>query len=355
MFFEVELSQMAAAGALTGSEIMYMEQGGQPVKVTPDQIATLVQGGIPASRTGTRLQLGALASGGLLKQGQFYLCTDATANDVGLILFATATSQFHIVAKSTHTDYENDIIRYNFSTDTIIWRKDTINNISVFQDLRNLSGLTIGTTCSNIALGPGVSGSIGNNCQNIEADQDAILTIGNNSSYIRVGMETEITCGTDAYDLQIGGNCSVVLGNFCTKLHIGSGSSFTGTGTGKNNVVVGTDSIVVCGQGFSDSTIGSTSELTCGEGCSKINVGSGCAITINEDNSSLLNFADNTAGTFDQPVVNKDFASGVSGNFTGATNIYIATYGVVVNNASGDPRLLYLDATNTTVNVDALA
>jgi hypothetical protein len=383
MFFEVELSQMASAGTLTGSELLYMEQNGSPVKVTPDQLGAIAPA-IPASRTGTKVQLNALVTGSLLKQGQFYKCTDATTNDVELILLAVAVNKFSVWAYSTSFEFENDEINYNFTTDAIIWRKDTVNNISVFQDLRNLSGLTIGTGCTNITLGPGVTGSIANNCRNIVADRDCVLNIGATSLYINCGVETTLTTGTDAYDLQIGGNCTVVLGNFCSKWRVGSGSSCTGSGVGKNNVTVGSDVTLICGSAFSDSIIGSSSIVTTSGDCNKIIVGSGSEVSIGVDSTNItigsncvfnclesginISIADSSTVTLGDNcsrisigfacsitagsnLANKVFGNSISDDFTSATTLYSINSGVVVLSESGEPRFLYLDATNTSVNV----
>lgn len=97
--------------------------------------------------------------------GAKYLITDATIANIDLIVEAIAVNEIHTDAKSP--DFPEDVIQYDFSTDTIKWRWDTLLDISVAQDLRNLQGLTIGTGCTNIHCDSGTTGIIDNNNSNV--------------------------------------------------------------------------------------------------------------------------------------------------------------------------------------------
>lgn len=255
-----------------------------------------------------------------LSMGHFYEIIDATTANIPLLLLAISTTSFHTDAKSP--DFPQDVIEYDFDNDIIKWRWDTITNILVAQDLRNLSNLTIGTGCTNITLGPGVTGSIGNNCRDITAARACELTIGNDSLYINLGVETIFICGTDAYDLQIGGNTTVILGNFCTKWVIGSGSTVT-VGNGNNNFVIGSDTEFVCPLVITSNAV---------------TVSSGCNIS-----------------NMEHVIINKSFLSGVSQNFTGVAvgaAIFDITYSATVQGSNdGETYITFLTGATATTQL----
>lgn len=127
MFYEVLLSQLPEAGAMTGSELLYMEQNGNPVKVAPTQL-----GNIPTARTGTKAQLNALVTANSLVAGQFYKCTDATTADATIILLAIAPNKFapqvENVADAENFylyDFTNDEMRGKIGLETLLIGTDT--------------------------------------------------------------------------------------------------------------------------------------------------------------------------------------------------------------------------------------
>lgn len=110
--------------------------------------------------------------------GKFYLITDATTANIPLMVQATSASTIGTDAKSPQ--FPQDVIQYNFLTDVILWRWDTINDNSAAQDLRNLVGVTLGSGCTNVHLGKGFTGSIGTNSTNIKSGKNNInVTIEN--------------------------------------------------------------------------------------------------------------------------------------------------------------------------------
>lgn len=113
----------------------------------------------------TYAALETLVTASELVTGAKYLITDATTANIQLIVEAIAINKIHTDAKSP--DFPQDVIQYDFTNDIITWRWDTLLDISVAQDLRNLQNLTIGTGGSNIHCGSGTTGIIGNNATNL--------------------------------------------------------------------------------------------------------------------------------------------------------------------------------------------
>lgn len=113
---KVKVANLPAAGDLTGDELLYMEQDSNPVKVTPTQLST-ISSAIPASRTGTKVELNAMVAASSLLTGQLYKCTDATASDVDIILLAIDVNKFSVWVEKAD-DTENFYL-YDFASDTM--------------------------------------------------------------------------------------------------------------------------------------------------------------------------------------------------------------------------------------------
>lgn len=293
---QVTVAQLPAATPLTGIELMYGEQGGNPVKVTTSQIAVLAQGAIPAARTKTRAEILALRTASGLASGQFYLCTDATTADQQLILLATAVNEIDFRAYSP--SFEQDVIMYDIVNDVIKYRWDTISDISVYQDLRNLTGLTIGTSCVRIHLESGVTGSIGNNCTDIKVGANSTISIGANSSKIKTGANCGLTLGTGCNRIELKDEANVTLGGSCGNSTFDFQSTVTG-GDSCGNIYVGQAAeLTLTEGGCTFIYIGSAADVTLGDSCTNINIGTNSTVTLgsNASNNTIGNSCNITGG-----------------------------------------------------------
>lgn len=208
--------QLPVADSINDSDYYILQQGSTTKRVSHETVVNTIEQRDLSPIELTYAAAQALVTANELVVGAKYLITDATIANIDLIVEAIAINKIHTNAKSP--DFPQDVIQYDFSTDTIKWRWDTLLDISVAQDLRNLQGLTIGTGGTGIHTGIGTIGSIGNNCKNIV-----------------VGSET--STGTS--------NIDIIENSFNIKL--GDGSSFINTGTSSNLIL--NDGVTVLADG----------------------------------------------------------------------------------------------------------
>lgn len=242
---------------------------------------------------------------GLAEVGKKYLITNATAAQFNLEVEAIAVNQIGCDAKDPL--YPNDKVVYNFATNTITWRWDTIADISAGEDWRNSSDLQIGDNCTHIEIGANCIIAIGDNCSNIK--------IGN---------------GSGAVGSAIGDGCeNIEIGNDCTSIKIFAGSTFIKAG---NNCSI--ELLAIC-----------------------VNI----KMT---DNCSLSTIANKTLGSiklFDSAGLSAtdsivDLSAYAGADISASTFIYSVTQTKTLQlGASGLPRLIYLNGSNVLVNVDAEA
>lgn len=161
------IPQLPVATTLSGGHLLY-QQGSTTKRVADTTIINAIENRDlnPIEVTYDQLEVLVLASA--LISGAKYLITDATTANIPLIVEAVSANKIHTAAQSP--DFPQDVIQYDFTTGTrgtIKWRWDTLLDISVAQDLRNLQNLTIGTGNTNIHCDSGTTGIIGNNNTNL--------------------------------------------------------------------------------------------------------------------------------------------------------------------------------------------
>lgn len=183
------IPQLPVATTFSGGYLLY-QQGSATKRIADTTIINAIENRDlnPIEVTYDQLEVLLLASA--LIRAQNILITDATTANIPLIVEAVAINKIGTDAKSP--DFPQDVIQYDFASDTILWRWDTINDISVAQDLRNLQGLIIGTGGRNIHCGYGTQGSIGNNNINIRvgsqlSDESSLIGLIDNSFNVTVG------------------------------------------------------------------------------------------------------------------------------------------------------------------------
>lgn len=153
-----------------------------------------------------------LANDNDLKLGVKYLITNATAANINLEVEAIATNQIHCDAKDPL--YPNDKVMYNFASNVITWRWDTVRDVSAGEDWRNSNNIqipdsctriTIGVLSSNIILGEVVANiKIGDLCTNITIPIDCsnieIEDVCSNIILSEAASFKKICSGTDGYN-----------------------------------------------------------------------------------------------------------------------------------------------------------
>ena len=176
----------------SGEELPYLEKDDILMSGSPNSFSAVKAQNL-FSRSLTYTQLETLRAASNLIIGQKYLITNATAANFNLIVEAIAVNKIGCEAKDPI--YPNDVVKYNFASNVITWRWDTVNDISAGEDWRNSTDITIGANCKNINIGQNVVCTIGSGCKNIMiGDIDLSLTptptpiiIANNCSYITIG------------------------------------------------------------------------------------------------------------------------------------------------------------------------
>lgn len=121
-----------------------------------------------------------------------YLITNATAASFNLIV--TALSATAIGCDARDPLYPNDKIMYNFASNVITWRWDTVRDVSAGEDWRNSNNISIDPTCSKITIGAGCTNiTIGENCTNIDISESCTnITIPMGCDKIKVRYSTNI-------------------------------------------------------------------------------------------------------------------------------------------------------------------
>ncbi|CAB4219514.1 hypothetical protein UFOVP1615_12 [uncultured Caudovirales phage] len=235
----------------------------------------------------------------------WYKITNATSASFNLYVQAVAVNEIGCEAKDPL--YPNDKVVYNFATNTITWRWDTIADISAGEDWRNSSDLQIGDNCTHIEIGANCIIAIGDNCSNIK--------IGN---------------GSGAVGSAIGDGCeNIEIGNNCSNVKIFAGSTFINIA---NNGDV--DLFAIC----NNIKIGNNSSLSTiiSKTLSRIFLGDGVSISATNNITDLFCYA--------------------GADISASTIIYSVTQTKTMQyGASGLPRLIYLNGSNVLVNVDAEA
>lgn len=129
----------------------------------------------------------AAATAGTLTAGTFYLITDATkstnAGNVpnGIPILVQAVDGNNAFFEAQDMDFPEDSIDYNFNTDIILYRWDTINDASQYADWRHGLGITVADTFTNSHLGHGNTGAVYSIIN---------TTIGNNNSFYTLSFKT---------------------------------------------------------------------------------------------------------------------------------------------------------------------
>ncbi len=145
----------------------------------------------------TRTELQALVTASSLIVGKQYICTNATSATLTLILTAVAVNKFD--CKVSEPLYNNDVILYDFTSNVITWRWDSVNDISAGEDWRNSNDIQIGTGCSKIKIGV-----------------DCSVTIGNNSNNINIGNYCGATLFAGSENVNIDNGCSFLNSSHTT-------------------------------------------------------------------------------------------------------------------------------------------
>jgi hypothetical protein len=116
----------------------------------------------------------------------WYKITNATSASFNLYVQAVAVNQKGCDAKDPL--YPDDVVKYNFASNAIIYRWDGINNIQAGEDWRNSTNISIGTGCTDISIGDGCTNiTIGNTCTNIEiSDNCNAIAIPNGCDKIKI-------------------------------------------------------------------------------------------------------------------------------------------------------------------------
>lgn len=184
---KTRIPQLPVATILNDEDYIIVEQGNITKRGLIETLSDQVNHTIPSV---TYAQLVALSGSSSLVTGKEYLILDATVAEINLIVQAMSSTQIYTLAKSP--DFPQDVIHYDFAANVIKWRWDTLNDISVAQDLRNLVGFTLGTSgtypfgCSKLHIGVNATGTIGNSSNNSTIGNDTFAegviqncTIGN--------------------------------------------------------------------------------------------------------------------------------------------------------------------------------
>lgn len=127
--------------------------------------------------------------------GQQYLITNATSANFNLIVKAVAVDEIGYEAQDPL--YPNDVVYYNFGSNVITWRWDTINDISAGEDWRNSNNISIGVNCKYISIGGGCISII----------------IGQGAFNVNIELSGNITTKADTYNLKIIGCSDINLSN----------------------------------------------------------------------------------------------------------------------------------------------
>lgn len=157
-------------------------------------------------------------------QGKWYKITNATSASFNLLVQAITSNKISCEAKDPL--YPNDKIMYNFGSNVITWRWDTINDISAGADWRNSNDIQIGTGCSHIEIGSNCVLSIGSDCSNIKVGNDANGSIGNNCTFITIGNTcSNVILPNNSEYLQAGDNCSISIFGTISNIKMGNNCS----------------------------------------------------------------------------------------------------------------------------------
>lgn len=263
---------------------------------------------------------------GLLKSGRYYYIVDATSASIPLIVQAIAPNAFHIEAKSP--DYPQDVIEYNFDSNMIEWRWDTVVDVSVAQDLRNLVDLTIGENVKCTHIGRNHRGSIGNDCFGLEIGSMSVmssndtLVIPVNTRGVKVGNDSVLIMNTMA-----SGNSNITLGD--------NASIYGGN---PNTVTVGS---------------GSNLDLTDGDGAEFVIIESGASITMQNGGSlSQVTVRSGNSQVFDSTVLELDVKT--NADLSSATYVYSESgYKTMFRGGDGNVYLRFVNSSGVEQLVDA--
>lgn len=196
----------------------------------------------------TYAELLALLVANNLRVGAWYKISNATSANINLIVSAVSVSAIGCEAKDPL--YPNDVIYYNFGSDVITWRWDTVRDVSAGEDWRNsnniqipdsASRITIGVSSSNIIIGEVVQNiKIGNVCNNITIPVDCSnIEIGDACSGIIIAEAAsfkKICSGFEGYDFATATN----FYNIITYAEV----RLTQSGTARMNYYDGDDNFV---------------------------------------------------------------------------------------------------------------
>ncbi len=211
---------------------------GKYKKVSPNSV-----GENTAVGSYTYAQLLALATASELQVGRQYLIEDATSAEFNLLVEAVKANQIGCDAKDPL--YPNDVVKYNFASNVITWRWDTVRDVSAGEDWRNSNDLQIPDSCVRITIGSNCQVTLGANCTDV--------TIGNNSNVI---------LGTSCVNIKIGDNCTnVELGNSSIGVIINDSGQIVNSASSSGVIVYG-GVVVTANAQLSNKEFKATVDLT---------------------------------------------------------------------------------------------
>jgi len=166
----------------------------------------------------TYAELTTLVNNSDLEVGAWYKITNATSANFNLYVQAIAVNKIGCDAKDPL--YPNDVVKYNFASNVITWRWDTVNDISAGEDWRNSNNISIGTGCTRISIGQGCSNiTIGQDCSNVtigsqcvdinlfaECNNLIFEDICNGITLSEQCIKKKFTIGIEAYNFATGTN-----------------------------------------------------------------------------------------------------------------------------------------------------
>lgn len=246
------IPKLPVATTFSGGYLLY-QQGSTTKRIADTTVINAIENRDlnPIEVTYDQLEVLVLASA--LISGAKYLITDATTANIPLIVEAVSANKIGTDAKSP--DFPQDIIEYDFENDTILWRWDTINDISVAQDLRNLVGLVIQQPWgTNVHCQKGVTGTIGPGSKNWNIGPNAIissgsenteidfagggfpntLNLGDNNVSIKVESNSNFTGEENNIGIKCGSGCDVAIQSNNGGIVVGDGSTISGLNGSQN-------------------------------------------------------------------------------------------------------------------------
>lgn len=170
--------------------LTHLEKGDKLMGGTPSEFANILAENV-FSRSLTYVQLQALVTTSELIPMMWYKITNATSASFNLYVQAIAVNQIGCDAKDPL--YVNDVVKYNFASNIITWRWDTISDISAGEDFRNSNNIQIGENCTHIQIGEESSVTLGSGCSNIIIGNNSTITLPTNSENVLVGNSSGYT------------------------------------------------------------------------------------------------------------------------------------------------------------------